>query len=473
MEEVIFYGAGRNAKDNIEKWIGAGIVPLCFVDNDILKQNKKFCSYDVLSLVDAIKKYPDCVFYITLIASNAIKAYDYLLKLGIDEKRIKMLDGTMQGMVSKKLDDTYANMYQMYSSLQDDLSRTLFWGRVKYSVSHNLCGIYESMIDKQNLEWLKNKTTYAFERYQLKGLWDLLKDNYPVQNQKIVLLGFDDEWNEYEWVVSRFLEAIELMGITIEHCHMPYNNIRKEYLGINCIDEDTLKEIVDKDTGIIIGIPGWCSQTKDLLDLFSDYRDIMYPIADTARPQYFEDFLKHDINEIFVDIGVFDFNNSIDFIKWSNNEWKKIYAFEPNKKQFIFSQNIIGRLADNDRVKIELISKGVGSVNSMMEFPEDYSGSGKSSEKTVSVEVVSLDSYLKGNPVSFIKMDIEGAEMDALLGMRETIRVHKPKLAICIYHKHEDIFEIMSYVLSIVPEYKCYIRHYNSNETETVLFCQV
>ena len=70
-------------------------------------------------------------------------------------------------------------------------------------------------------------------------------------------------------------------------------------------------------------------------------------------------------------------------------------------------------------------------------------------------------------------MDVEGAEMHVLRGMRETICSCKPRLQVCVYHKHEDIFEITSYILGLVPEYKCYLRHYNSNETETVLFCTV
>ena len=70
-------------------------------------------------------------------------------------------------------------------------------------------------------------------------------------------------------------------------------------------------------------------------------------------------------------------------------------------------------------------------------------------------------------------MDVEGAEMGVLQGMRRTILRYKPKLAVCIYHKHEDIFEISSFLLDLVPEYKFYLRHYNSNEPETVLFCTV
>lgn len=91
----------------------------------------------------------------------------------------------------------------------------------------------------------------------------------------------------------------------------------------------------------------------------------------------------------------------------------------------------------------------------------------------ISVDVITLDAYLKGKPVTLVKMDVEGAEMSVLRGMKETITRHKPRLAVCVYHKHQDILEITSYLLELVPEYKFYLRHYNSNETETVLFCTI
>ncbi len=67
-------------------------------------------------------------------------------------------------------------------------------------------------------------------------------------------------------------------------------------------------------------------------------------------------------------------------------------------------------------------------------------------------------------------MDVEGSEMNALIGASKTIRRDHPRLAICIYHKEIDFIKLSSYILQLYPEYKLYIRHYTSYIWETVLY---
>lgn len=67
-------------------------------------------------------------------------------------------------------------------------------------------------------------------------------------------------------------------------------------------------------------------------------------------------------------------------------------------------------------------------------------------------------------------MDVEGAELDALIGASETIKNYHPKLAISIYHKSSDIYEIPKCILDIDNTYNFYIRHYTNLEFETVLY---
>ena len=77
---------------------------------------------------------------------------------------------------------------------------------------------------------------------------------------------------------------------------------------------------------------------------------------------------------------------------------------------------------------------------------------------------------LGGRKVTFLKMDIEGSELAALRGAERIIREQRPKLAICVYHKPEDMWEIPSFILSCHPDYKLYLRHHSMLADETVLY---
>jgi FkbM family methyltransferase len=74
--------------------------------------------------------------------------------------------------------------------------------------------------------------------------------------------------------------------------------------------------------------------------------------------------------------------------------------------------------------------------------------------------------------IDFIKLDVEGAELESIRGARESIRRFKPKLAISLYHKPNDIFEIILYIKDKFPFYSCYVDHYSIHVEETVLYCQ-
>ena len=72
--------------------------------------------------------------------------------------------------------------------------------------------------------------------------------------------------------------------------------------------------------------------------------------------------------------------------------------------------------------------------------------------------------------VTFIKMDVEGAELESLKGAKNIILRDCPKLAICIYHKPEDLFEIPILIKEMCREYKIVIRQYADSIFETVCY---
>jgi FkbM family methyltransferase len=97
---------------------------------------------------------------------------------------------------------------------------------------------------------------------------------------------------------------------------------------------------------------------------------------------------------------------------------------------------------------------------------------GRKEEKQVST--ITLDDFVakqKVKRVDFVKMDIEGAELKALMGAEKTIRAFRPKLAISIYHNDADFSEVPSYIHSLDLGYKFFVDHFTIYRGETVLFC--
>jgi len=182
--------------------------------------------------------------------------------------------------------------------------------------------------------------------------------------------------------------------------------------------------------------------------------------------QYF-DFLDFTESEIFVDGGFFNGDTFNNFLKRVNNKFKKYYGFELDKNN-LFNFN-------NDDKRIEVIPKGLWSSSTTLSFHNNLGASCRIGDKGNSIaNVTDLDSFFVDKPESeqptIIKMDIEGAEKEALLGAKNIIGKFKPKLAICVYHKIKDIYEIPLLVKELNPDYKMTLRHYSCDTTETVLY---
>ena len=105
----------------------------------------------------------------------------------------------------------------------------------------------------------------------------------------------------------------------------------------------------------------------------------------------------------------------------------------------------------------------------MVHFAADTSGS-KVAGEGEPVRMDTLDHCLKGIPVTYLKMDVEGMECAALRGAENLIKTYHPKLAICTYHSDSDMIQVPKQILKICPDYKLYFRHYTNALVETVCY---
>ena len=187
--------------------------------------------------------------------------------------------------------------------------------------------------------------------------------------------------------------------------------------------------------------------------------------------QYFDlPALKSIENEVFIDAGALQGDSIEGFLKFCNGQYKHIYSFEPEQKNYnILCENVKKWNVEN----VTLIPKGLYNRNCVLSFSEKSQRIDENGN--IKVPVTTLDDYLDvSETVTFIKMDIEGAELEALFGAANIIKRCKPRLAICIYHKPtEDFINIPAYLLKLVPQYKFYVRHYSYSLGDTILYAVI
>lgn len=210
-------------------------------------------------------------------------------------------------------------------------------------------------------------------------------------------------------------------------------------------------------------------ESKEIYSKILNFRnssDLSYLSGFTNRQkeQYFEDFLKlNKEGEVFVDVGGFDGFTSLEFIKRCP-EYKAVYFFEPEVKNMEYSKT---RMSEYEN--INYIGKGLSNEKESVRFSTGGSASVISQDGDVEIHVDKLDD-LVDDAVTYIKMDIEGAEGLAIDGAKNTILKNHPRLAICVYHKADDVWQIPKQVLAIRNDYKIYLRHYTEGVDETVMF---
>ena len=118
---------------------------------------------------------------------------------------------------------------------------------------------------------------------------------------------------------------------------------------------------------------------------------------------------------------------------------------------------------------VHLNQIGLSNIHGTLHLKSGESGSTISPDGAVEITVDCLDNIQIPAP-TFIKMDIEGSEVQAILGAQSTIARFHPKLAICVYDNVGDFYRIPRLILKIQDNYDVYIRHYTESIYETVMF---
>ena len=231
------------------------------------------------------------------------------------------------------------------------------------------------------------------------------------------------------------------------------------------------------------------SNFEKVYDLLADeqskivYRDILnFKISgklsylthcETPISEAYQNIIKPDENEDYVDLGAYKGDTIQELLQFSNNSLNSITAFEADKKNYKKLCANVEKIGFAE--KANLLNVAAYREKDILLFT-NKAGRQSAISKTqgIETEANSLDNVLEGKRASFINMDVEGAEKDAIEGCRNTIKVWKPKMLISAYHRSEDLFALPLQVLEIEPEYKIYFRHYRYIPAwDTNLYCVI
>jgi len=164
--------------------------------------------------------------------------------------------------------------------------------------------------------------------------------------------------------------------------------------------------------------------------------------------------------ETILDVGAYDGRFLFHLLEVTKGRFSRAYLFEPDPNNCTVLQQNLSQLSPAQREKIELSRQAISDVSGTSTFSSGYgmtsriSSAGKETVTTVRID----DLHLRP---TYLKIHIEGAEMDALLGAVQTLKNSRPIIAITIYHNRDGLWKIPSLLISLLEGYELYFRLHN------------
>lgn len=304
-----------------------------------------------------------------------------------------------------------------------------------------------------------------------------LKPNVEFNGQRIVgLESLMEEGSKYNYIIAmQYIDEPLRVRLERNACEILFYD--PTFVGINAGEHFTTT---------------WCETHQDTLNEFyanlADETSKATLIAylnqrisareiychEVFHPQHYfpEELIRLDAEEVFVDGGAYNGDSIAAFLQALKQQDApppaKIFAFEPDQATFkLLEQNTV------NLPQCVCINAGIWHKDATLRFSAGHALSSALTDAPDGDEIAlnSIDNVVTGEKVTFIKMDIEGAELAALKGAEATIAAHYPILAISLYHKPADLITIPQFIHQVQPGYRFYLRaHHPRLACELVLY---
>ncbi|MGE9986063.1 FkbM family methyltransferase [Desulfovibrio sp. SGI.169] len=192
----------------------------------------------------------------------------------------------------------------------------------------------------------------------------------------------------------------------------------------------------------------------------------------SAHQEYYHPLVRPEYGDIMLDGGVSDMVGAQMQFAQSVGETGRIFGFEPIPAMAAIARK---KLAGFPRYHLQTAGLGESTGQVCFKNLRDSSHMVLRPDDGDSIlcQMTSVDDFVgrhRLGRISCIKLDVEGAEMLALAGSRQTILKHRPKLIVCLYHKPSDMIDIPLFIHELVKEYALYIAHSSCVFTDTILY---
>lgn len=175
----------------------------------------------------------------------------------------------------------------------------------------------------------------------------------------------------------------------------------------------------------------------------------------SEKVEVFENVLKLNSSESYLDLGAYRGDTVEEFLHYCGGGYESITALEPDRRTF---RKLCDYLENIPRSTA--YQKAVYNEITTLKFSSKAGRQSTISEKGEEIETATVDKLFKNKKVTYIKMDVEGAEKEAIEGAKTTLKEQKPKLNIALYHRSADIFDLPLKISEINPDYKFHIRRH-------------
>lgn len=180
--------------------------------------------------------------------------------------------------------------------------------------------------------------------------------------------------------------------------------------------------------------------------------------CETQREEDIRTLLAPTAEEVYMDLGAYNGDTIQELGRLTDWQWREVLAVEPDRRNCRKLRLLADELAEKG-LTVEVHEAGIWSEQGELGFSD--SGGRQSTfigAEKKTVPVTTIDDVAAGHPMTMIKMDVEGAEVQAIAGGRQTIGKCKPKLFVAAYHYDVDLFRLPLFLWELVPEYKIYLR---------------